>query len=155
MKGGEISPVAQTDEHSGAEMASSSFTGLLNRNHREPNASSSNYTGTRAAARMRRGHGRAHASRRVRSRRCASRRRAALSAVLLLRPRAAVRADVDRKGSARKKGDYATVAIQQQHDDGLGDDFYDEQLRSDGWHLDEVRASMDVCARASRRLYAC
>ncbi|KAG8461273.1 hypothetical protein KFE25_010460 [Diacronema lutheri] len=41
------------------------------------------------------------------------------------------------RGSARKKGEYAQTALSD-GDDALNDDFYDEQLRSDGWHLDET-----------------
>ncbi|KAJ1639264.1 hypothetical protein T492DRAFT_127302 [Pavlovales sp. CCMP2436] len=47
------------------------------------------------------------------------------------------------RGTGRKKGDYAAVHVNGpsalvETDESLNDEFYDEQLRSDGWHLDEV-----------------
>jgi len=42
---------------------------------------------------------------------------------------------------ATVKGSGDTLALpraRSQGDDALNDDFYDEQLRSDGWHLDET-----------------
>lgn len=46
--------------------------------------------------------------------------------------------------AAKKKDGYASVQldsagpIHPEGEDALNDDFYDEQLRSDGWHLDET-----------------
>mmetsp|Transcript_34322 Transcript_34322/g.85531 ORF Transcript_34322/g.85531 Transcript_34322/m.85531 type:complete len:143 (-) Transcript_34322:342-770(-) len=47
------------------------------------------------------------------------------------------------RGTGRKKGDYAAVHVNGpsalvETDESLNDEFYDEQLRSDGWHLDET-----------------
>ena len=36
------------------------------------------------------------------------------------------------------RGGYTSIANSEALQNGLPDRFYDEQLRSDGWHLDEV-----------------
>mmetsp|Transcript_39093 Transcript_39093/g.82041 ORF Transcript_39093/g.82041 Transcript_39093/m.82041 type:complete len:98 (+) Transcript_39093:548-841(+) len=51
---------------------------------------------------------------------------------------------IERKLNTPRGKGYASLANTDTELEELGDSFYDEQLRSDGWHLDEVEDDDDL-----------
>mmetsp|Transcript_916 Transcript_916/g.2006 ORF Transcript_916/g.2006 Transcript_916/m.2006 type:complete len:88 (-) Transcript_916:390-653(-) len=51
---------------------------------------------------------------------------------------ASAKDSIERKLATPRGKGYASLANNETELDGLSDRFYDEQLQSDGWHLDEV-----------------
>lgn len=67
---------------------------------------------------------------------------------------ASAKDSLERKLSATPRGKgYTTLANTEAELEDLSDSFYDEQLQSDGWHLDEVEddEQLDFSLPPSRR----